>query len=92
MSVDAVRANLRRAGVLAGVERVAEKHGVTLEDIAGKSRIRHIVAARHEAWALVRWTLGWSYPAVAIMFGGVDHTTVIIAVRGYARKVGVDAA
>lgn len=54
---------------------VALKHRVMQRDILGTSRYRHIVAARHEAMALIyRHTLA-SMPQVARYFGK-DHSSV----------------
>lgn len=63
-------------------EKVCRDHHVTLRDILGKSRASHVVRARHAVWALCRGDgYGWSYPSIAEAFG-VDHTTVMAALKG----------
>ncbi len=58
---------------------VAWKFGATLEEALGRRRLGHIVAARHACWAHLR-ALGWSYPAIAELWG-VDHTSVMYGVK-----------
>jgi hypothetical protein len=60
---------------------VALRHGLTIADIIGPVRSRPIVAARHEAIALV-WThcRAISLPAVGRMFNR-DHTSILHCLR-----------
>lgn len=55
---------------------------VSLNDIKGPRRGRHIMAARREAVYAVR-TLrpDMSYPAIGRWFGGRDHSTILHSVR-----------
>lgn len=70
-----------RKFTLAIVESVAAKHNVPVSAILGDSRLRHIVAARHEAMAeVVEARPHWSFPTVGRLFGR-DHTTVISALQ-----------
>ncbi|MFM7306902.1 MAG: chromosomal replication initiator protein DnaA, partial [Actinomycetota bacterium] len=55
--------------------------GVTVEAVRGRSRQRPIVGARQTAMYVVRELTDLSYPAIARLFGGRDHTTVIHAVE-----------
>ena len=56
--------------------------GVTLEDVKGKCRKRHIVAARQAAMYFIRKERpSLSFPEIGRFFGGRDHTTVLHAVR-----------
>jgi chromosomal replication initiator protein len=55
--------------------------GVTVEAIKGRSRQRPIVTARQTAMYVFRELTDLSYPAIARLFGGRDHTTVIHAVE-----------
>lgn len=62
------------------INEVAEKHGVTYEDIIGKSRKANIVAARHEAIEAVhRARPKLSLNGIARHFGNRDHTTIFHA-------------
>jgi len=50
-----------------------------VEDLKGKSRQRPLVTARQIAMYVFRDLTDLSYPAIARLFGGRDHTTVIHA-------------
>ena len=54
--------------------------GFTVEALKGKSRQRPLVSARQIAMYVFRDITDLSYPAIARLFGGRDHTTVIHAV------------
>ena len=56
------------------------KLGFSVEEIKGNSRQRPLVTARQTAMYVVRELTDLSYPAIARLFGGRDHTTVIHAV------------
>ncbi len=59
---------------------IADHLGFSVEDICGKSRQRPLVLARQTAMYVFRELTDLSYPAIARLFGGRDHTTVIHAV------------
>lgn len=63
------------------IERVAQKHGVTLDEMKSTKRHRHLVRARQEAYYLLYNEGKLSYPSVGRIFER-DHTTVI---HGYRR-------
>lgn len=67
---------------------VSLAHGVRIADIRGRSRLAHIVRARHECWWRLR-RQGWSLPAIGREFG-VDHTTVLAALRKFKVRVFVE--
>jgi len=75
----------RRAGKKRSDEQllteICDYLGVTVEAIRGRSRQRPIVTARQTAMYVVRELTDLSYPAIARLFGGRDHTTVIHAVE-----------
>ena len=54
--------------------------GYSVESLRGKSRQRPLVTARQTAMYVFRDLTDLSYPAIARLFGGRDHTTVIHAV------------
>jgi chromosomal replication initiator protein len=62
------------------LEATANRYGFTIDAICGPSRTRPLVTARQVAMYLVRNLTDYSYPAIARVFGGRDHTTVIHAV------------
>lgn len=61
---------------------VAERHGLTVKDLTGRGRTRHLSHARFEAFWLCRQEKRsdglhrWSLPAIGRFFGR-DHTTVL---------------
>ncbi len=54
--------------------------GYSVDALRGKSRQRPLVTARQTAMYVFRDLTDLSYPAIARLFGGRDHTTVIHAV------------
>jgi chromosomal replication initiator protein len=63
------------------LEATAASYGFTIDALCGPSRTRPLVTARQVAMYLVRNLTDYSYPAIARVFGGRDHTTVIHAVE-----------
>ena len=62
------------------LDTTAASYGFTVDALCGPSRTRPLVTARQVAMYLVRNLTDYSYPAIARVFGGRDHTTVIHAV------------
>ena len=58
---------------------IAEHLGFEVDALRGKSRQRPLVQARQTAMYVFRELTDLSYPAIARLFGGRDHTTVIHA-------------
>lgn len=69
------------------LKEIADFVGFSVEDIKGKSRQRPLVTARQTAMYVVRELTELSYPAIARLFGGRDHTTVIHAVEKTTRVI-----
>ena len=67
-------------------ESVGARYGVTVDAILSGERFPNTVRARHEWWRLVRDTWDLSYPETGRLVGGVDHTTIMSALR--EREVG----
>ena len=63
------------------LSEICDYLGVSVEAVRGRSRQRPIVGARQTAMYVVRELTDLSYPAIARLFGGRDHTTVIHAVE-----------
>ncbi len=70
----------RSATPEAMLDIIADQFGFTVEAICGKSRQRPLVTARQIGMYVFRELTDLSYPAIARIFGGRDHTTVIHAV------------
>jgi chromosomal replication initiator protein len=64
--------------------------GHSVEALKGKSRQRPLVSARQIAMYVFRDMTELSYPAIARLFGGRDHTTVIHAVDKTQRLMRED--
>jgi chromosomal replication initiator protein len=61
--------------------------GFSVEALRGRSRQRPLVAARQTAMYVFRELTDLSYPSIARLFGGRDHTTVIHAVDKIQRQM-----
>jgi hypothetical protein len=74
--------------VRAIIPLVAEKHGLTVNDILSVCRTRCVVYARHEVcYEAVRLT-SLSLPAIGYALGGRDHTTVFHGIRAHMARTG----
>jgi chromosomal replication initiator protein len=67
------------------LSEVATLLGFSVDALRGKSRQRPLVTARQIAMYVFRDVTDLSYPAIARLFGGRDHTTVIHAVEKIQR-------
>lgn len=72
----------RRKDASRTIRSIARYHGVTYEALMSPTRsTQDVAAARAHAMAVVRWSTGWTYSAIARVFHRYDHTTVINSVR-----------
>jgi len=71
---------------------VAFATGTGTGDIEGYSREKHIVLARQAAIWAARVCSTCSYPELARIFGGRDHTTIIDQFRAAGKRRGADGA
>ena len=67
------------------LNEIAVMLGFAVDALRGKSRQRPLVMARQEAMYVFRELTDLSYPSIARLFGGRDHTTVIHAVDKITR-------
>lgn len=66
---------------------VADEHEVSVSDILGPRRVKHISLARqHAMWALMKETR-LSSVAVGRRLGGRDHSTVLHGVRRHEERM-----
>jgi chromosomal replication initiator protein len=70
------------------LEEIARILNFDVEALKGKSRQRPLVTARQIAMYVFREQTDLSYPSIARLFGGRDHTTVIHAVEKIQRQMG----
>jgi chromosomal replication initiator protein len=66
------------------LDKTSAMFGYGLDELKGKHRFRSLVQARQISMYVCRELTDLSYPAIAKIFGGRDHTTVMHAVE----KVG----
>jgi chromosomal replication initiator protein len=81
---------MNRAQAEAIARDVAERCGVTVEDIFGDSRTASVARARRWSMALCRLKFGWSFPELGKVFGR-DHSTCLTTVRKAMREFGEEA-
>jgi chromosomal replication initiation ATPase DnaA len=84
------RERASRVRVARIIALVAAARGVTPDDIRGECRKQCFARPRHEAMYLARCA-GWSYPHIARVIGGRDHSTVIHGARKHASRNGLPA-
>jgi chromosomal replication initiation ATPase DnaA len=70
--------SLASRGLLEDVQAIALRHAATVDELGSRSRLAHVVGARHEAMRLMR-DRGLSYPAIGLLFER-DHTSVMYAI------------
>ena len=63
------------------IAQTAAYFGVTIDELTGPSRGRHLVTGRQIAMYLCRELTNMSLPQIGREFGGRDHTTVMYADR-----------
>ena len=64
------------------LDAVSDYYGLSVGEIKGSKRLRPLVHARHVAMYLIRELLdNYSYPMIARIFDGRNHTTVISGVE-----------
>ena len=69
------------------IAQTAAYFGVSLEDLSGPSRGRHLVLARQIGMYLCRELTPMSLPQIGREFGGRDHTTVMYADRKIRKEM-----
>lgn len=79
---------LRAAGLIGLAKDVAQRHHVDLYLLLGTTRLGYVCRARFAFWGLIRWTLGFSFPAIGRLVGR-DHSTVMAGIR--KRQAALDA-
>lgn len=71
-------------------EAVADYYHLTLDDMCGKQRDKHIVMPRQIAMYLMRQETQSSLLEIGQMFGGRDHSTVLHACEKIDREVNIN--
>lgn len=73
-------------------QAVAEYYHISLEDMCGKQRDKHIVMPRQIAMYLMRQETQASLLEIGQLFGGRDHSTVLHACEKIDRAVNINPA
>ena len=68
------------------VEAICQQHEVTLDEVLGPRRTRHIVAARHNVMVALR-ARGWSTTRIGQIMDR-DHSTVVHALQKAKHHAG----
>lgn len=63
------------------LKEVARQYGLTINDLRGDNRCRHIAHPRQIAYVRLRDETNLSYPSIARIMGDRDHTTIIYGER-----------
>ncbi|HZV49225.1 MAG TPA: chromosomal replication initiator protein DnaA [Candidatus Dormibacteraeota bacterium] len=88
---DIIPAGVRRPLTIERIqETVADFYQISLEDMKGKRRDKHIVFPRQVAMYLVREETPSSLPTIGQAFGGRDHTTALHSIEKIANELKED--
>ena len=88
---DLIPAGARRPLTIDRIQNVvSDFYNVTLDDMKGKRRDKHIVFPRQVAMYLVRDETPSSLPAIGQAFGGRDHTTALHSIEKIANEIKED--
>lgn len=96
VSMSAIRQAMRLGASAAPAQRVrvesiidasAERLGVDVSDVLGRSRHRRVVAARSIAAVLARRHTTLSYPELATKLGRPNHSSVVTACQRLQRRI-----
>jgi chromosomal replication initiator protein len=88
---DIIPAGSRRPLTIDKIQSVvADYYNVSLEDMKGKRRDKHIVFPRQVAMYLVRDETPSSLPVIGQAFGGRDHTTALHSIEKIANELKED--
>ncbi|HCB37914.1 MAG TPA: chromosomal replication initiator protein DnaA, partial [Acidimicrobiaceae bacterium] len=72
------------------LDLTVDRLGYSAGELCGPNRQKGLVEARHTCMYVIRELTDLSYPAIADMFGGRDHTSAMHAVRKIASKMQDD--
>lgn len=74
----------RMADVLA---EVAASHRISVRELLGRGRHKHVAWPRQEAMWRIRQTGRYSLPQIGAFLGGRDHTTILKGIRAHERRM-----
>jgi chromosomal replication initiator protein len=88
----ATDARQRRVSIDDVLNAVAEYYRISLDDLRGKQRDKHIVVPRHVAMYLMRQETEASLLEIGQSLGGRDHSTVLHGCEKISREVNENTA
>jgi chromosomal replication initiator protein len=69
------------------LREVAKEFDVSVNELRGSSRERHIARPRQIAYLRLRDETDLSYPVIARVMGDRDHTTIIDGINAVRRRL-----
>jgi chromosomal replication initiator protein len=69
------------------IHEVAERNGLTVDDLRSASKKRHIAWARQEAMWELRQRTSLSLPQIAERLNRIDHTTALWGIRAHSKRI-----
>lgn len=69
------------------LEIVADFYNLKLSDLKGKKRNKELVLPRQVSMFLMREEIGQSFPKIAQVLGGKDHTTIMYGYRKLKKEI-----
>jgi chromosomal replication initiation ATPase DnaA len=90
MNASDVADQLRARDLLALLDEVCKRRGVTLHEVCGRARSQAVSHARQELWWRIRHhpEHDYSYPEIARLFAR-DHTTIMAGIAAHERRASV---
>lgn len=88
--LEKIRAQIEAGGVKAIIAEVALKHGFAVEDILGRSRVKGLIVARHEAiHEVAKARPSMSLPQLGRIFNR-DHSTILSALNKFRDRANTE--
>lgn len=75
-----------RSRLMSVVDQVADRHGITREQLMSRSHCRRYARPRQEAYWILRRETGLSFPVIGRLFER-DHTTILFGYRAYEARL-----
>ncbi len=72
------------------IDIVCDEFSISVKDIIGSSRLKKYAEPRHLAQYLIRELTGLTFPKIAEIFGGRNHSSVLHACRKITKEIDTD--
>jgi chromosomal replication initiator protein len=69
------------------LREVAQEFDVSVSELRGRSKEKHIVRPRQFAYLRLRDETDLSYPAIARVMGRADHTAIIYGIKAVTKRL-----